>query len=87
MGENIDRVVSTIAELIESNLMKLAEQKTKAENSPKRPQSNKDNTAGVAALDDSIPRPSMMLQSGRGEDDPNISADRDNASDSMEEID
>jgi hypothetical protein len=93
MGESIDKAVTTITELIESNLMKLAEQRAKAEAQAQaeRAAANADvskattsGRSGATALraDDSVIRPSMML-AANGDDAENS----DRGSDSMEEID
>jgi hypothetical protein len=92
MGESIDKVVTTIAELIESNLMKLAEQKAKTEaeaaklatsaEAAQAADRSSGKAGGAALRDNSVLRPSMMLQTGIDDD----AEDHDNASDSMEEI-
>lgn len=75
MGESLEKTVTTIAELIESCLMKLAEQRTKMESDSSRvspmggtstPMSGRSVRGGAFAFpsvdnDDGMLRPSMMV--------------------------
>ena len=98
MGESLEKTVTTIAELIESNLMKLADQRAKMEsesarNSPKggaaaSPMTSAKSTKGAFAFsdEDMVIKPSMMLtmdEDDAGDD----SADARQYGDAMEEID
>lgn len=98
MGESLEKTVTTIAELIESNLMKLADQRTKMETdsariSPKggaaaSPMMSGKSSKGAFAFSDEdvVIKPSMMLT--MSEDDAgDDSADARQLGDTMEEID
>lgn len=94
MGESMEKIVSTITDLIETNLMKLAEAKTKADNdnsraSPSKPGASATTpgkSVGVASAyggseDNSWLRPSQMSEMEEN------SIDAESNSEDMEEID
>ena len=100
MGESMEKVVATITDLIEANLMKLAEAKMKQENdssrisessriSPKGGASASATGGGFGAsassVDSSIIKPSQMMVGAASERDEN-SLEPDEDSDDMEEI-
>jgi len=91
MGESMEKIVATITDLIEANLMKLAEAKTKADNdssraSPSKPATTPGKSIGIASAyggseDNSWLRPSQMSEMEEN------SLDADSNSEDMEEID
>ena len=87
----MEKILSTITELMETNLMKLAEHKAKAVSEAAKaasgqesPPKSSSGAFGDRPVDAAL-RPSMMIQR-EDEDEGEYSADRDDASDSMEEI-
>lgn len=94
MGESMEKTLATVTELIESTLMKVADQRAKAESesmkqsaklSPKEDaaQSAKTKAKGGPGEDEVMLRPSMMLKQSSEQGD----EDEDSGSgESMEEI-
>jgi hypothetical protein len=94
MGESMEKTLATVTELIESTLMKVADQRAKAESesmkqseklSPKEDasQSSKAKLSAGLGNDEVMLRPSMMLQRSAEQADEDEPSDGD---DSMEEI-
>lgn len=100
MGESLEKTVATIAELVEANLMKLADQRAKMESGSSRispkggtasPMSSSRSGLGAFAFpssDDEVGmKPSMMIALGEENDAGGDSADSRYLDASMEEID
>lgn len=94
MGESMEKTLATVTELMESTLMKVADQRAKAESesikqseklSPKEDasQSSKAKLSAGLGNDEVMLRPSMMLQRSAEQADEDEPSDGD---DSMEEI-